>query len=103
MDECSEPKVKSLAKSLKILSCFTIQEPVMGVTELAELIGVTKSNIHNILSTFTSMGYLDPVSYTHLFPLISTRVSPAWTPALAAGLRGSTRRIMVLLTALRCV
>ena len=59
MDECSEPKVKSLAKSLKILSCFTIQEPVRGVTELAERIGVTKSNIHNILSTFTSMGYLD--------------------------------------------
>ena len=51
MDECSEPKVKSLAKSLKILSCFTIQEPVLGVTELAERIGVTKSNIHNILST----------------------------------------------------
>lgn len=49
MDECSEPKVKSLAKSLKILSCFTIQEPVLGVTELAERIGVTKSNIHNIL------------------------------------------------------
>ena len=59
MDTCSEPKVKSLAKSLKILSCFTIQEPVLGVTELAERIGVTKSNIHNILSTFTSMGYLD--------------------------------------------
>lgn len=31
----------------------------MGVTELAERMGVTKSNIHNILSTFTSMGYLD--------------------------------------------
>ena len=55
MESNKEPKVKSLAKSLKILSCFTIQEPVLGVTELAERIGVTKSNIHNILSTFTSM------------------------------------------------
>lgn len=54
-----EPKVKSLAKALKVLSCFTIQEPVLGVTELAERIGVTKSNIHNILSTFQSMGYLE--------------------------------------------
>lgn len=54
-----EPKAKSLAKALKVLSCFTSQEPVLGVTELAERIGVTKSNIHNILSTFTSMGYLD--------------------------------------------
>ena len=59
MESNKEPKVKSLAKSLKILSCFTIQEPVLGVTELAERIGVTKSNIHNILSTFTSMGYLE--------------------------------------------
>ena len=51
-----EAKVKSLAKALKILSCFTIQEPVLGVTELAARIGVSKSNIHNILSTYTSMG-----------------------------------------------
>ena len=58
MDGRAEPKVKSLAKALNILSCFTIQEPVLGVTELANRIGVTKSNIHNILSTFTSMGYL---------------------------------------------
>lgn len=59
MESNKEPKVKSLAKSLKILSCFTIQEPVLGVTELADRIGVTKSNIHNILSTFTTMGYLE--------------------------------------------
>ena len=51
-----EPKAKSLAKALKVLSCFTSQEPVLGVTELAERIGVTKSNIHNILSTFTWTG-----------------------------------------------
>ena len=58
MDGWAKPKVKSLAKALNILSCFTIQEPILGVTELANRIGVTKSNIHNILSTFTSMGYL---------------------------------------------
>lgn len=59
MAAAAEPKIKSLAKALKILSCFTTQEPVLGVTELAERIGVTKSNIHSILSTFTSMGYLE--------------------------------------------
>ena len=53
------PKVKSLAKALRVLSCFTVQEPELGVTELAERMGVTKSNIHNILSTFQSMGYLE--------------------------------------------
>lgn len=61
MDECSEPKCEVAGKVPEDLhSCFTIQEPGPGgLTELAERIGVTKSNIHNILSTFTSMGYLD--------------------------------------------
>lgn len=59
MSEPQAPKVKSLAKALKVLSCFTIQEPVLGVTELAERIGVTKSNIHNILATYHSEGYLE--------------------------------------------
>lgn len=59
MNEAQAPKVKSLAKALNVLSCFTVQEPVLGVTELAERMGVTKSNIHNILSTFHAMGYLD--------------------------------------------
>ena len=52
-------KVKSLAKSLDVLSCFSSQKPILGVTEIAEKMGVTKSNVHNILSTFTTMGYLD--------------------------------------------
>ena len=54
----SELKVKSLAKALHVLECFTIQEPELGVTELAERMGVTKSNIHNILSTFQQLGYI---------------------------------------------
>ncbi len=53
-----EPKVKSLAKAMRVLECFTIREPELGVTELAEKLGVTKSNIHNIVSTFQQMGYL---------------------------------------------
>lgn len=59
MTDQQPPKVKSLAKALNVLSCFTVQEPVLGVTELAERIGVTKSNIHNILSTFRDLGYLE--------------------------------------------
>lgn len=58
MPEDQSPKVKSLAKALRILSCFSIREPVLGITELAERMDVTKSNIHNIVSTFCEMGYL---------------------------------------------
>lgn len=57
--ENHDPKVKSLAKAMDILSCFTVKEPVWGVTELAKHMDLNKSNVHNILSTFKSLGYLE--------------------------------------------
>ncbi|MFR1050528.1 MAG: IclR family transcriptional regulator [Lachnospirales bacterium] len=58
MENETDPKVKSLAKAMRILECFSVREPELGVTELAERMGVTKSNVHNILSTFQQLGYL---------------------------------------------
>lgn len=52
------PKVKSLAKALHLLECFTTQEPEWGVTELAEKLNMAKSNAHSIISTFEQMGYI---------------------------------------------
>jgi len=54
----AEAKVKSLQKALEILNCF-IEEPILGVTEISEKFGLYKSNVHNILSTFKMMGYLE--------------------------------------------
>lgn len=59
MDEELDPKVKSLAKALRILESFSAQTPELGVTELAEMNGVNKSNVHNILATFQSSGYIE--------------------------------------------
>lgn len=52
-------KVKSLAKALHLLEQFTVKEPELGVTEVADRLGITKSNAHNILSTFQQLGYVD--------------------------------------------
>lgn len=52
------PKVKSLAKALRLLECFTTQEPEWGVTELAEKLNMAKSNVHSVVTTFEQMGYL---------------------------------------------
>lgn len=52
-----EVKVKSLQKALDILNCFN-KKNSWGVTELSEYLELNKSNVHNILSTFTAMGYL---------------------------------------------
>lgn len=59
MDVEQDPKVKSLAKAMHVLECFTVREPELGITELADRMGVTKSNVHNIVSTFQQLGYID--------------------------------------------
>lgn len=52
------PRIKSLAKALSLLECFSEQEPELGVSELAERMGITKANAHNIVSTFQQLGYV---------------------------------------------
>jgi DNA-binding IclR family transcriptional regulator len=54
-----EPKVKSLAKALSILECFTLQKPELGLTEISNQLGLYKSNVHNIVSTFEQKGYIE--------------------------------------------
>lgn len=52
-------KIKSLYKALKILECFTVQKPELGVTEISEMLGLYKSNVHNIISTFEKAGFIE--------------------------------------------
>ena len=55
----NEPaKVSSLVKAMKVLECFSMKSPELGVTEIAKQLGLQKSTVHNILSTFKTMGYL---------------------------------------------
>ena len=58
----SEPIVSSLAKALRVLECFTVSEPELGVTEISKKLGIGKSNAHNIISTYCQMGYLQQLS-----------------------------------------
>ena len=67
MDE-PNVKVKSLAKALNVLNCF-IQEPELGVTEISERLGLYKSNVCDILTTFQSLGYVDQSERTGKYHL----------------------------------
>jgi len=57
MDE-KDIKVQSLHKSLKVLECFSANSPELGVTEISNMLGIYKSNVHNILTTFEALGYI---------------------------------------------
>jgi DNA-binding IclR family transcriptional regulator len=53
-----EAKIKSLQRALKILECFTINEPELGVTEISQKLNMHKSTVFNIINTFQDEGYL---------------------------------------------
>ncbi len=52
-------KVKSLYKALKIIECFTEEQPELGITEISNKLGLYKSNVHNIITTFEQAGYIE--------------------------------------------
>ena len=64
-----EYKVKSLAKALEVLECFTVKSPENGISEIARQCGLPKSSVHNILSTFQQMGYVNQNEETSRYSL----------------------------------
>ena len=62
-------KVKSLYRALKLLDYFTIEVPQRGITELAELSGMLKSTVHNVVSTFQKCGFLEQNSDNNKYRL----------------------------------
>lgn len=54
-----DAKVKSLDKALRILNCFTIEEPELGISELSRQLDLYKSNVHNIIATFEKNGFIE--------------------------------------------
>jgi IclR family pca regulon transcriptional regulator len=50
---------RSLERGLAILACYTPERPVLGIAELAERLGITRSTTHRYVSTLVSLGYLE--------------------------------------------
>ena len=53
-----ESPVKSLAKALSVLECFSVEQPELGISEISRRLGLQKSTVYNILSTFQKCGYI---------------------------------------------
>jgi DNA-binding IclR family transcriptional regulator len=52
-------KVKSLYKAVKLLDYFDSTHPERGISELAELSGMLKSSVYNIMSTYEACGIIE--------------------------------------------
>ena len=55
---------QSLERGLGILAAFTPTQPLVGVSELARVVGLSRSTTHRYMATLTRLGYLqqDPAT-----------------------------------------
>jgi IclR family pca regulon transcriptional regulator len=50
---------QSLERGLAILRCFTPERPVLGITDIADELGMSRSTTHRYVTTLTGLGYLE--------------------------------------------
>lgn len=62
-------KVKSLAKAVDVLECFTAAEPELSLTDIVSKLNLPKATVYNILSTFEQKGYVKKDSQTKKYSL----------------------------------
>ena len=60
---------QSLERGLAILSAFRSGRPMLGVTELAREVGLSRSTAHRYVSTLATLGYLHKDAETHKYRL----------------------------------
>lgn len=51
--------IRAIERAFKLLECFSTQNPQIGVTELAESIGLPKATTFRIAETLEQLGYLN--------------------------------------------
>lgn len=50
---------QSLERGLAILECFRSERPVLGLAEIAEELGMSRSTTHRYLTTLVALGYME--------------------------------------------
>jgi IclR family transcriptional regulator, pca regulon regulatory protein len=55
-----EPRYsQSLERGLAILACFTPERPVLGIADIADELGMSRSTTHRYVITLVGLGYLE--------------------------------------------
>jgi IclR family transcriptional regulator, pca regulon regulatory protein len=55
-----EPRFsQSLERGLAILACFTPKHPVLGIADMADSLGMSRSTTHRYVITLVALGYLE--------------------------------------------
>lgn len=60
MPDFSGPRYsQSLARGLAIMECFTAERSVLGIADIAEELGMSRSTTHRYLTTLVALGYVE--------------------------------------------
>ncbi|HSV77605.1 MAG TPA: IclR family transcriptional regulator [Ramlibacter sp.] len=52
-------RLSSVTSALRLLKVFSPEQPELGITELARLLGLAKSTVHRLASTLAAEGFLE--------------------------------------------
>jgi len=55
----SGTRLSSVTSALRLLKVFSPEQPELGITELARLLGLAKSTVHRLASTLAAEGFLE--------------------------------------------
>ncbi|HEY2537079.1 MAG TPA: IclR family transcriptional regulator [Solirubrobacteraceae bacterium] len=50
---------QSLERGLAILGCFTSEHPILGIADIADELGMSRSTTHRYVTTLLALGYLE--------------------------------------------
>lgn len=59
MKDPNEYNVRAVERALQILDCFDDEHPEMGISEIAQVVGLHKATAYRIVTTLVNYGYLE--------------------------------------------
>lgn len=69
-DDASRQSIQGVERAMGVLSLFaTSEQPTLGVTEIAQQLGLSKAVVHRILSAFRAQGFVETDSRSHRYRL----------------------------------
>lgn len=71
MQESSESRetVQSVVRAFDILGAFTVERPVLGVSEIAALLNLNRTTVHRLLTTLDSCGVVQRVPQSQKYTI----------------------------------
>lgn len=61
--------LSSLRNALLVLKCFSMEEPEKGITEIAQMLDLSKSTVHRVMTTLADEGFVRKDETTHRYRL----------------------------------